>query len=103
LGFAYQLNTQREKELMLRAGLGLFYDLGTGQSAQGFGSVFPFVSAKRFFAVAFPLTPGQAEPPPLSLSPPYGPIVAFDPDRVQVRRDDANDETLARRGRFELT
>ncbi|HKV37392.1 MAG TPA: hypothetical protein VJP89_23820 [Pyrinomonadaceae bacterium] len=80
LGFAYQLNTQPEKELMLRAGLGLFYDLGTGQSAQGFGSVFPFVSAKRFFAVAFPLTPGQAEPPPLSLSPPYGPLVAFDPE-----------------------
>jgi carboxypeptidase family protein/TonB-dependent receptor-like protein len=80
LGFAYQLNTQREKELMLRAGLGLFYDLGTGQSAQGFGSVFPFVSIKRFFDVAFPLTPGQAEPPPLSLTPPYGPIVAFDPD-----------------------
>jgi hypothetical protein len=80
LGFAYQLNTEREKELMLRAGFGLFYDLGTGQSAQGFGSVFPFVSAKRFFAVAFPLTTGQAEPPPLSLSPPYGPIVAFDPE-----------------------
>ncbi len=80
VGFAYQLNTQPEKELMLRAGLGLFYDLGTGQSAQGFGSVFPFVSAKRFFDVAFPLTPGQAEPPPLSLSPPYGPLVAFDPE-----------------------
>lgn len=80
LGFAYQLNTQREKELMLRAGLGLFYDLGTGQSAQGFGSVFPFVSAKRFSEVAFPLTPSQAEPPPLSLSPPFGPIVAFDPE-----------------------
>ena len=80
LGFAYQLNTQREKELMLRAGLGLFYDLGTGQSAQGFGSVFPFVSAKRFVDVAFPLTPGQAEPPSLSLSPPFGPIVAFDPE-----------------------
>ncbi len=80
LGFTYRLNTQPEKELMLRAGLGLFYDLGTGQSAQGFGSVFPFVRAKRFFDVAFPLTPSQAEPPPLSLSPPYGPIVAFDPE-----------------------
>jgi Carboxypeptidase regulatory-like domain len=80
LGFAYQLNTQREKQLLLRAGFGLFYDLGTGQAAQGFGSVFPFVSAKRFFGVAFPLTPGQAEPPPLSLSPPYGTIVAFDPE-----------------------
>ncbi|HEX7330908.1 MAG TPA: TonB-dependent receptor plug domain-containing protein [Pyrinomonadaceae bacterium] len=80
LGFAYQLNTQPEKELMLRAGLGLFYDLGTGQSAQGFGSVFPFVGAKRFFDVSFPLTPGQAEPPPFSLSPPYGPLVAFDPE-----------------------
>ncbi len=80
LGFAYQLNTQPERELMLRAGLGLFYDLGTGQSAQGYGSVFPFVSAKRFFDVAFPLTPGQAEPPLLSLSPPYGPLLAFDPE-----------------------
>jgi hypothetical protein len=79
LGFAYQLSGNPKGELMLRAGLGIFYDLGNGQAAQGFGNVFPFVAVKRFSNVAYPLTPEQATPPPLTLTPPYGTIVAFDP------------------------
>src|SRR3989442_10550628 len=78
-GFAYQLSKDPARQLMLRAGLGIFYDLGNGQSAQGFGNVFPFVAAKRFDRVAYPLSADQNLAPPISLTPPYGTIVAFDP------------------------
>lgn len=80
VGMVYQLGGDPGRELMLRAGMGLFYDLGNGQAAQGFGSVFPFVAVKRFTNVAYPLTPEQALAPPLSLDPPFGTIVAFDPN-----------------------
>ena len=79
LGLAYQLSTRPRRELVLRAGAGTFYDLGNGQAAQGFGSVFPYVAVKRFANVPYPLNPEQAAPPPLSLDPPFGTIVAFDP------------------------
>ena len=75
IGFAYQLG----RELMIRAGIGIFYDLGNGQAAQGFGNVTPFVAVKRFEGVTYPLTPEQDAAPPLTLAPPYGTIVAFDP------------------------
>jgi hypothetical protein len=80
VGLAYQLSDVQGRELVLRAGLGLFYDLGNGQSAQGFGSVFPFVAVKRFTNVPYPLNPDQATPPPFSLTPPFGTIVTFDPN-----------------------
>jgi len=78
-GFAYQLSKDPARQLMVRAGLGIFYDLGNGQAAQGFGNVFPFVAAKRFDRVAYPLTPDQNIAPPLTLTPPYGTIIGFDP------------------------
>ena len=80
LGLAYQLSASPGREMVLRTGIGVFYDVGNGQAAQGFGSVFPFVAFKRFADVPFPLNPEQAAPPPLSLTPPFGTIVSFDPD-----------------------
>ncbi len=80
IALAYQLSSKPHHELVLRTGLGVFYDLGGGQSAQGFGNVFPFVAVKRFSNVAYPLTPPQNVPPPLTLTPPFGTIVAFDPN-----------------------
>jgi hypothetical protein len=80
VGLAYQLDTTQGRELVLRAGLGVFYDLGNGQAAQGFGSVAPFVAVKRFTDVPYPLSPEQALPPPFNLTPPFGTIVAFDPN-----------------------
>jgi hypothetical protein len=80
MGIVYQVSKEPGRELLLRAGMGLFYDLGNGQAAQGFGSVFPFVAVKDFINVQYPLTPEQALAPPLSLAPPFGTIVAFDPN-----------------------
>jgi hypothetical protein len=80
VGVVYQLSTHPGRELIVRAGLGLFYDLGNGQAAQGFGSVFPFVAVKRFTNAPYPLSSDQALPPAFSLNPPFGTIVAFDPE-----------------------
>ena len=80
VGLVYQCSTIPGRQLILRAGMGLFFDLGNGQAAQGFGSVFPFVAVKRFTNVPYPLSPDQALAPPFSLDPPFGTIVAFDPN-----------------------
>ena len=64
--------------MVIRTGLGLFFDLGNGQAAQGFGNVFPYIAVKRFTSVAFPLDTEKAAPPQINLAPPFGPIVAFD-------------------------
>jgi hypothetical protein len=80
IGLAYQISTSPGNELVFRTGFGVFYDLGNGQGAQGFGSVFPFVGVKRFTNVPYPLTPEQALPPSLNADPPFGTIVAFDPE-----------------------
>ncbi|HEX8138838.1 MAG TPA: TonB-dependent receptor [Pyrinomonadaceae bacterium] len=79
VGLAYQLSSGQGRELVLRAGFGLFYDMGNGQAAQGFGSVFPFVAVKRFTNVPYPLSPEQAKQPPLTFNPPFDTIVAFNP------------------------
>jgi hypothetical protein len=76
-GAAYLLSPARGTTL--RAGLGIFYDLGTGQAAQAFGSVFPYARERLLSNVPVPLDPAQAEPPPLGLDPPYGTVYAFSP------------------------
>jgi hypothetical protein len=80
VGVVHQLSTHPGRELIFRAGVGLFFDLGNGQAAQGYGSVFPFVAVKRFTNVPYPLSSDQALPPAFSLNPPFGTIVTFDPD-----------------------
>jgi hypothetical protein len=77
-GAAYLLSPERGTTL--RAGLGIFYDLGTGQAAQAFGSVFPYARERLLSNVPFPLEPVQAEPPPLGFDPPYGTVYAFAPN-----------------------
>ncbi len=76
-GAAYLLTPARGTTL--RAGLGIFYDLGTGQAAQAFGSVFPYARERLLTNVQFALDRAQAEPPPLSFDPPYGTVYAFSP------------------------
>ncbi len=76
-GAAFLLSPERGTTL--RAGLGIFYDLGSGQAAQAFGSVFPYARERLLSNVPFPLDPAQAEPPPLSFDPPFGTVYAFSP------------------------
>ena len=78
IGAAYSLGDKGD--FVLRAGAGIFYDLGVGSSASAFSS-FPN-SASQFFS-GVPLPVGDLTPylPAISLQPPYtGTIYAFVPD-----------------------
>jgi hypothetical protein len=78
LGLAYQLTEKPNWGTVLRAGLGIFYDLGQG-SLGGVSSYFPYYAAKIIPAATFPLSPQDAAPPTLTTSPPVSTILVADP------------------------
>ena len=81
VGAAYQLFQERGRETVIRAGFGIFYDLGTGPVGSAYAQgIFPYVSNKSLSGVSFPLDPTQAAPAPISLIAPYGTLVVFDPE-----------------------
>lgn len=83
-GLAYQVSQAPGKETILRGGIGIFYDLGTGQTGQAFGSSAPFIGgAKNTFNAPFPLVGTVAEPNPID-SKPFR-ITAFDPSLTLPR------------------
>ncbi len=65
LGVAYLLDSKSGKETVLRGGFGIYYDLGSGQSARSF-SGYPFTASASLPNVAFPLMSSQAVPPSFS-------------------------------------
>jgi len=80
VGLAYQLSQKQGREIVLRGGFGIFYDLGTQQA----GSVLtegnlPYSATRNLFGVSYPLDPTLAAPPTLNLNPPFAFFVAFDP------------------------
>ena len=87
IGFAYQLSQAKGAETILRGGVGVFYDIGTGPAAGAFGIAYPF-SRSRLLpgsntpgGVAFPLNAVSALPPAFNPLPPFGAIWgAVDPD-----------------------
>lgn len=78
LGFGYQLGGSSTYGLMLRAGGGIFYDLGQG-STGGASSFFPYSSIKSISPVPFPLSPTDAASPAITANPPVTNIVVADP------------------------
>lgn len=77
-GGAYHLWGDRGRELLIRGGVGLFYDLGSGQSAEAF-TRYPF--ATNFAIVSgqlYPLTATQAALPSFNPPPPFS-INGFSP------------------------
>lgn len=78
IGLAYRLSDRTGRETLLRAGAGVFYDLGSGIAAQVFSGGYPFFTSKVLRNVAFPLTAEQSAAPEQKLAPPYGTIYAFD-------------------------
>jgi hypothetical protein len=64
----------------LRAGFGIYYDLGNGQAAQAFGSVLPYTSGRVVGRVPFPLAGVNAIPPPPEFALSAGTVFAFDPE-----------------------
>jgi hypothetical protein len=77
-GIAYQLSRQKGREIVLRGGFGVFYDLGNGAGLYA-NSVFPYLRSKNLFGITFPLTdPILAQPPSFSLTPSGNSIFVFD-------------------------
>jgi carboxypeptidase family protein/TonB-dependent receptor-like protein len=71
-------------DLVLRAGAGIFYDLGYADIANGTGA-FPYATGKMLSNIAFPLGAAAAAPPPFATSPPVPLIVVIDPHHVLPR------------------
>jgi hypothetical protein len=78
LGVVYQLREGLNWGSVLRAGFGIFYDLGYG-SLGGVTSYFPSLAVKGFGPVTFPLSPQEAAPPVFSTGPPVSTILVADP------------------------
>ena len=78
VGLAYQLGSSANWKTVLRAGFGVFYDLGYG-SLGAASSYFPYSAEKVFSPTPYPLTPQQAAPPPFSSAPPVSTIVVAEP------------------------
>jgi len=82
IGAAYQFFRHPGKEMVIRGGFGIFYDLGIGNIGEAATS-FPHSRGKTTFGVPYPLTSQDAAPPPpLSLDPPYNSakFTVFGPD-----------------------
>ncbi len=91
LGVAYRLGQSSGRETVLRAGAGLFYDLGTVFTSNGFSTYMGFDSIQAYsndiedypnapILYPFPLTPVQMTLPPVNTSAPYNmSVLAIDP------------------------
>ncbi len=80
LGIAYNL----AEKIVLRAGAGVFYDLGYADIASTLAG-FPYVGLATFSSVPFPLTPAQLAPPPISTIPPAQQLTTADPHHLLPR------------------
>jgi Carboxypeptidase regulatory-like domain/TonB dependent receptor len=78
-GLAYQLSGRQHWGAVLRGGLGVFYDLGSG-SLGGASSYFPYLNDTFATDVPFPLSPQNAAPPMLTASPPVNNIYVAEPN-----------------------
>jgi len=80
VGAAYQLSQSPGREIVLRGGFGIFYDLGTGTSSTAFyGSNYPHSSTKVVVNTPFPLTSDVLTPLPFKTNPPYPTLFVSDP------------------------
>ncbi|MGH9966324.1 MAG: TonB-dependent receptor domain-containing protein, partial [Pyrinomonadaceae bacterium] len=77
-GLAYQLFESPGRETILRAGIGIFYDLGEGLVANS-ASYFPYLRRKSLANVTYPLDASSAEARPFNLSPPFSTVRVFEP------------------------
>ncbi len=84
IGFSYRVRGTPGREMVLRGGFGLFYDLGDSLLGR-ISTQWPFIRYNINFFQPFPLPPAAAAPPPYSLNPPYGSIATVDPNLTVPR------------------
>jgi hypothetical protein len=70
--------------LVLRAGAGVFYDLGYSAVADG-ATAFPFAQSKTILNTSFPLSAADAAPPAFTTNPPVSYLAVVDPNHVLPR------------------
>ncbi len=92
IGLAYRLGQSSGRETVLRAGIGLFYDLGSVYTSEGFSTYMGFDTIAKYkndiedhpndpILYPFPLTPAQMTLPAVNTAPPYTEgVLAFDPN-----------------------
>ncbi len=80
LGLAWQARPN----LVVRAGAGIFYDLGYSDITNIMIS-FPYVQQKLVLGTSFPLNASSAAPPPFTTSPPAAVMSVVDPNHVLPR------------------
>ena len=83
-GVAYNMSEKPGHEMMLRAGIGIFYDVGYGTSAGAFNGA-PFTDVRTISEATFPLNATLLSPPPMPPFRPYGIINAADLGLVAPR------------------
>ncbi len=79
IGIAYRFGEKQNWASILRAGFGMFYDLGYG-SLGGVSSYFPYQATKSLSLVPFPLSGANSAPPPLTTNPPVSAILVAEPN-----------------------
>jgi hypothetical protein len=79
-GFAYQINPTTGRESVLRAGFGIFYDVGNNNALFGPGAGLGTDAGAEYFHAAFPLTPAQQQVSRLPFEPPFQGFDAPDPN-----------------------
>jgi hypothetical protein len=77
-GVAYLSDDTPGREMMLRAGFGVFYDLGYGVVDGAFNGA-PYSNVTTVSEAEFPLAPSYLDPPSLPPTRPYGQITTGDP------------------------
>jgi hypothetical protein len=80
LGLAWQARST----FVVRAGAGIFYDLGYGGVTNAM-IAFPYIQQKVLFGTSFPLTGSSAVPPAFTTSPPAEYMAVVDPNHALPR------------------
>ena len=78
-GLAYQLAQKPGRETVIRGGVGIFYDLGTGQTTGAYFGAQYATPTKSTPNVPYPASGSVIELPPFN-APPFTSVIAFDPD-----------------------
>jgi hypothetical protein len=80
VGVAYQLKQDPSRQIVLRGGLGLFYDLASAQTGALAGNSPPFGVIRSLGPQTFPLTPANSAPPAIPSTAILSQLHAINPD-----------------------
>jgi hypothetical protein len=93
------------QSLVVRAGAGIFYDLGYADISSAM-TAFPYAQGKFIFGTSFPLNDTDAMPPPFTTGPPSSYSAVVDPNHVLPRTYEWNaavEQTLGKSDVLTLT